>query len=403
MMVDLYTRQVDQEISGKRLYNWSWVSSRLQIFLMAPLYLLFRALPLRNRAMFSMHHGKALDSGVIVLVENFQENFPDLALALNAPPEVFLRLGNVQDKFPELLKKQGLKFAYYLGTSKLLINNLEFPRYFSKREHQSYIQVWHGTPIKKLGNDRLGQLSNERYAKLLKKEASQWDLLLTSGPYETRALRTAFKYKGNVQESGSLRHASISSTKEMSKMDLRSYTIMYAPTWPEGRRRGLSLTDPNTIANEIAKCFPDSIVNLRLHHNEVSLKAPIYESNVIIEKTKSYDQQLLEADLLITDYSSIVFDFSFLDKPFLFLTEDIKDYKQSPGVYLDLQEDFAPLVANDIASLKAKIQEVSKGLSPEYTEAFQKFNHLQAKSEKEILLNQTFRNIKNVLDSKNSL
>src|SRR5699024_552881 len=129
-----------------------------------------------------------------------------------------------------------------LATSSVIINNNNFPHYFRKAEGQIYIQTWHGTPLKKIGNDVPPGNLSLRYRNLMVKEAeSEWDVMLAQSPWAARQLSSAFGYTGPIFHDGYPRNDYLSDVTRMEEARRRVFRqraiddgkiiVLYAPTW----------------------------------------------------------------------------------------------------------------------------------------------------------------------------
>lgn len=254
-----------------------------------------------------------------------------------------------------------------LSTAKWLVNNNNFPYYFNKRPGQTYVQTWHGTPLKKIGNDvPAGNLSIS-YRELMKREALQWDFLLAQNEYASERLSNAFGYEGKVLESGYPRNDSLV-TGEVAEpsSDLRTrlgispdqHVVLYAPTWRDNMRTASNHYDLVSYLDfgAISKAFGDQVVILlRGHSNTIAANRKFTNINVIdVSKHPDINEVMLASDSLVTDYSSIMFDYSTLKRPIYILAPDIDDYSSSTrGFYYDFEQNLpGPLLKNTAELIK---------------------------------------------------
>lgn len=254
-----------------------------------------------------------------------------------------------------------------LSTAKWLVNNNNFPYYFSKRPGQTYVQTWHGTPLKKIGNDvPAGNLSIS-YRELMKREALQWDFLLAQNEYASERLSNAFGYEGQVLETGYPRNDSLV-TGEVAEpsSDLRTrlgispdqHVVLYAPTWRDNMRTASNHYDLVSYLDfaAIFKAFGDQVVILlRGHSNTIAANRKFNSANVIdVSKHPDINEVMLASDSLVTDYSSIMFDYSTLKRPIYILAPDIDDYSSSTrGFYYDFEQNLpGPLLKNTAELIK---------------------------------------------------
>lgn len=246
-----------------------------------------------------------------------------------------------------------MEYMWYLSTAKYLINNVTEQNYFVPKEDQVIINTWHGIPLKYLGYDIPdGAIaSNNTIRNFLFA-----DYLISSCAYMTnniygRAYKMDGIFNGTILESGQPRSDLLFSTnketmvEKLSKygvnIDLNKGIILYAPTW-----RGGAYNDPNIdISKDISlidKLY-DSIDRdkwqiLFKPHQIVykTLRDKGQLQGNIVPATVDANELLSVSDVLITDYSSIFFDYMILERPILFFCPDIEEYKEVRGLYLDL-------------------------------------------------------------------
>lgn len=284
-----------------------------------------------------------------------------------------------------------LSFEYYkaLNTSKYLINNVSFPTQFIKRPGQVYVNTWHGIPLKKMGYDIEGRTSD---AKNIVRNFLAADFLLSSSSSMTESMYAkAFKmeniFEGIVIEEGSPRTDRQFDTKaskeefnlRLSKEGLAAdnrEVILYAPTW-----KGESYFSPFTDASalqQIIKKIESEIdtsrfrVMLKAHQviSDVVADIPSLKNNVIPNSVPT-NVALGAASYLITDYSSIFFDFLPTKRPILFYIPDLLDYREYRDLYLEPEDLPGPVSQNAddlITSLREAISssDLSASLNPQH-------------------------------------
>jgi CDP-glycerol glycerophosphotransferase (TagB/SpsB family) len=244
--------------------------------------------------------------------------------------------------------------GYYraLATSGYLINNATFPGEFSKRAEQVYLNTWHGTPLKRMGYD-IGDVAS-RVANVIRNLLSADYLLsansyMTEHMYESAHLLTNL-YGGLVIEEGYPRidrqfvdaagAASIRAQLEEAGLAIGDRkVILYAPTW-----KGSSFADPRNDADdlihrviELESRLNDSEYVVLLKTHQVVHKyadRPEFAGRLVPNEVPS-NSVLAITDILVTDYSSIFFDFLATGRPIAFLAPDIEDYAGYRGLYLE--------------------------------------------------------------------
>ncbi|MGP4033795.1 CDP-glycerol glycerophosphotransferase family protein [Pseudarthrobacter sp. 1C304] len=273
-----------------------------------------------------------------------------------------------------------------LVESRILINNNNFPFYFRKREGQVYIQTWHGTPLKKLGNDVARTNFSLSYWNLMWREAEYWDALLAQNDYAAGVLAKCFGFDGRVVADGYPRNDSLTPARmEQDRPAIRSRlgipegktAILYAPTWRDDAKnasRQYEMVTYLDFEKAQQQLGDDYVLLLRGHHNIAGQRQTAANKFVIdVTEYPEVNDLYTAADVLVNDYSSVMFDFCVTGKPIIFLTPDIAQYRdETRGFYFDL-EDMAPGPLHNtteevVRSIK-NIASVSRRYAPKY-EAF---------------------------------
>lgn len=223
------------------------------------------------------------------------------------------------------------------GSSRLLVVNDWLRRRFSRRAGQVVLQTWHGTPLKRLALHRPG-FDPRRMAAVIK-ESRRWNVLLAQNPYAARILGKAYAFLTRpVWVEGYPRNDVLVTgdgvqTREQLGIRPGEKVVLYAPTWRDDRSEIVDFLDPAALAAEA-----DAVVLVRGHSRTLQPGRDA-EGPRVIDVTGFPDTSLLllAADALVTDYSSVMFDFSVTGKPMFFLVPDIEHYRgELRGFYFDL-------------------------------------------------------------------
>jgi CDP-glycerol glycerophosphotransferase len=266
-----------------------------------------------------------------------------------------------------------------LARCRYVISNDDMQRHYQKRDGQVYLQTWHGTPLKRIGFDMPHTESNASYLGRLAADVAKWDLLLSPSPFSTPVLRQAFRFDGEILESGYPRNDVLrSGDAGRLAADVRrrlglpegKRIVLYAPTWrddqydPAGRFRFDVRLD---LERAHAELGDDYVFLLRGHHHAADDVPPGPRPDLAINVTRYPDisQLFLVSDVLVTDYSSAMFDFAVTGKPVLLFTYDLEQYRdQLRGLYFDLAAEApGPLLATsgEVISAIADIDTVAAG------------------------------------------
>lgn len=298
-------------------------------------------------------------------------------------------------KFPypcKVVKRFGIRYAYYLARSKYFVFNMRQPMWMRKREGQVFLQTWHGTPLKKLVYDQEEVCSaTPLYKQQVYKQSRQWDYLISDNAFSTKVFRSAFLYDKEILEMGYPRNDLLSSPekeekarqiKERLKLPKDKKVILYAPTWRDdeyydkGQYKFALHMDLARYQKELGKEY---ILLLRTHYfiaDQLDLSGyPEFAYNV--SKYDDITELYLISDVCITDYSSVFFDFANLKRPILFYTYDLEKYRDIlRGFYLDIEKEVpGPLLFNDDEVIHAllNLSQIEKQYQTVYEEFYQRF------------------------------
>lgn len=237
-----------------------------------------------------------------------------------------------------------------LATAKIWIDNSRKNYYTRKRKNQLYIQTWHGgIALKKIEKDAEYAL-NKSYVKYAKKDSENADIFISNSKFNTNMYRNAFWYDGEVLECGVPRNDLLfNNIKETSKrvksffnIESDKKIIMYAPTFRKDNNIEVYKFDYEKCVQEFNKRFSEKYVMLiRLHPNVFHKSTELnFNSDNVLNASFYPDMQelLVATDILITDYSSSMFDFMLTKKPCFIYASDIRNYRDDRGFYFELEK-----------------------------------------------------------------
>ena len=240
-----------------------------------------------------------------------------------------------------------------LGSAAYLTFNAGLPAGLVRRPGQVLVQTWHGTPLKLLGHDRPVNHGKDGFEQSTRRYVSRWDHLLAGNPHSAEAFRSAWFYEGPVHQLGYPRNDALarSDAEHVGRVRDRlgitegQVAVLYAPTWREGSRVMPELLD----LDRLGELLGHDVVFLVRGHMNISRWRNRPQGRSVIEVTTypEINDLFAVADVAITDYSSIMFDYSVTGKPMLFFVPDLDDYRdRRRGVYFDLGESApGPLLA----------------------------------------------------------
>ena len=265
------------------------------------------------------------------------------------------------------VKRARLKYLYYLAIAKIWVCDTRQPSFLIKRLETTYIQLWHGTPLKKLAMDmdvlEMSEGMNlSKYKRLFKKNTETWDYLISQSNYTTEKFKSSFDFKNKILDSGFPRNdilfrnnneKSINSIKNSYNIPSDKKIILYAPTWRDdefytnGIYKFSSQIDFDLLKKELSDTH---IILVKLHYLvKESIDWSSYEGFVYIcDHLWDIQELYLISDVLVTDYSSVMFDYGILKRPMIIYAYDYKKYKNNlRGFYFNIYEEFpGPIVKN---------------------------------------------------------
>ena len=300
------------------------------------------------------------------------------------------------------------EYFSYLGRAGYWVNNIRFSVTY-KPEKTIYLQTWHGTPLKRLGLDINVSGPEVEARENFLKESANWDFLLAQNTYSAEIFKRAFAVNGEIITKGYpaddifLQDNQEQTTNIKKKMNIGDKkVILYAPTWRDDARMGSSWNFSFSLAldlKEMRDRFGDDyVLLLRLHH---LISDNIDLSNLdgfVLDVSKYSDtsELLLISDLLITDYSSIFFDYAILKRPILFYMYDLDEYaSELRGFYLDIKKDLPGDIIRNFKDLVVAIENAdydacNKG---SFTSFYDKFCSEQQENSVELIVNRVFEKL----------
>ncbi|MFP5112580.1 bifunctional glycosyltransferase/CDP-glycerol:glycerophosphate glycerophosphotransferase [Bacillaceae bacterium C204] len=292
----------------------------------------------------------------------------------------------------KIVKRFSLAYYYYFAVSKYWINNMRQPLHLVKREGNVFLETWHGTPLKKLVFDMKDVYSaNPRYKRDFYMQSRAWDYLLSPNRYSSEIFRSAFKFDNEMLEFGYPRNDILYSpqkeeivarVKKNIGIPDNKKVVLYAPTWRDddyyepGKYKFKLQLDLQKMKETLGD---DYVVALRMHYfiaDDINVEG-LDGFAFNLSKYDDIAELYLISDILITDYSSVFFDYANLKRPILFFTYDLDKYRdQLRGFYLDFEnEGPGPLLRTSDAVIDAiaNIDEVKKEFADRYDAFYEKF------------------------------
>lgn len=307
-------------------------------------------------------HGKSFAGDPKYLALFLKKNYPNLHFYVSSINEMvdieILKFGMTP------IRLGGNRYVDKFRKSKWIIMNGNSLDKSGKVNGQIFIETWHGFPLKKMVADLENLEDRKKETQNFIPRMKKWDYLLASSEKNLELFNSAFNLKENKNLKklvlGSPRNAYIISNRENiieqekifwkyfnKPYNVSDKIILYCPTWRKNRRKTVSNLDLKKIIQEL----PDNYkIIVKLHPLETDLISSYNELDERIfafpNEFSDIQELFLISNVLITDYSSAMFDFAHMDKNIIVLQEDTREYKEKIGWYFDLYEQIGLMGKN---------------------------------------------------------
>ncbi|MCY1581531.1 bifunctional glycosyltransferase/CDP-glycerol:glycerophosphate glycerophosphotransferase [Staphylococcus pettenkoferi] len=281
----------------------------------------------------------------------------------------------------EKVKKNSREYYEAYSQASHWVSNARIPLSINKKSNQLYYQTWHGTPLKRLAGDqkyvRMPGTTTAKYKVNFRTETDRWDYLVSPNRYSTDIFQSAFWMdRDRIIETGYPRNdilvnrqndqELINHIREKVNIPECKKVIMYAPTWRDDEfvKKGQYLFNLKIdLENLYKELGDDTVILLRMHYliaNALDLAG--YEDFAIdVSDYDDVSELFLISDALITDYSSVMFDYGILKRPQFFFAYDIEKYdKGLRGFYMDYKSDLPGSIHTDAHELTENLKNLDK-------------------------------------------
>lgn len=296
----------------------------------------------------------------------------------------------------KIVEYNGNAYKKVYAEAKYWISNSRLPEYLSKKRGQIYIQTWHGTPLKKLGFDievKGGNAMNtvkdirHKYAS----DSKRYDYLVSPSDFCTKHFASIFHLEKRAEviktlgsprcdKIGKAKKEEIREIKKALKLPKNKKVILYAPTWRDDQHKsGVGYIFENELDFEkMQEKFGDKIVILFRAHYFVANTFDFEKYKDFVFDVSDYpdiNDLYNISDVLITDYSSAMFDFAILERPMFFYMYDLEKYKNRlRDFYFSLSNLPGPISTNMDELARDVGEYLDRGDNAEYLEKYEKFN-----------------------------
>ena len=285
------------------------------------------------------------------------------------------------------IRKGSFRAFYYLSKAKFVISNVRMPLAWKKKKGQVYLQTWHGTPLKRLVYDQIAfdapsAPSFEEYCVRFTKDSDRWDYLFSSCSYASEKFKSAFRASAEILEIGyprnhKLYHHTSEDIFEIKKklgIPPEKKVLLYAPTYRDNQNVGAGRYFFNDELDYelLSKDLSDTVILLRYHYLVNQGERLECENVIDVSSYQDINDLFLISDILVTDYSSVFFDYSILKRPFFFFTPDFEEYESElRGFYLDMNQD---LPVKPVRTTEELIQQIKQSDEIDFEGFFSLYN-----------------------------
>ena len=311
------------------------------------------------------------------------------------------------------VKRFSIRYYYYLARCKYFVFNGRQPEWTLKRKENIFLQTWHGTPLKHLAFDQEEVTSaTAQYKKQIYNQSRAWDYLVAPNQFSSDIFKRCFLFNKVMLETGYPRNDILHSQdkdqisariKRKLRLPLDKKIILYAPTWRDdeyyakGKYKFSLQLDLRLLKENLSK---DYIVLLRTHYF-IADNLDLNGLEDFAYNLSNYDdigELYLISDVLITDYSSVFFDYANLRRPIIFYMYDLEKYRDVlRGFYIDIEEELpGPLLLTSEAVLDTikNIEEMEQKYIDKYNLFYHKYCSWEDGSSSEKVVNKVFTLLK---------
>ncbi|MEV5017297.1 CDP-glycerol glycerophosphotransferase family protein [Streptomyces sp. NPDC053780] len=314
---------------------------------------MIRILPVRKgTVVFESHLGKQYSDSPRAIYEELRRR----GVPIKA---IWSYAGNRPTGFPEdveLVRRWSWPYLRALAQAEFWIDNQGFPLKLPKRAETTYIQTWHGSALKRMGFDEPHyRIMPEHEQRAYQRAIDRFDHFVVRGEHDEKTLARAYRIpEERLLRTGYPRNDALVRARDSADTDPAAQelaerlgirrdlpVVLYAPTFRAQANGKVRKFEFPFDVEEFADRFGDRFTLLiRTHYlNNVTLPPSVAGRVVNVSEEPDITPVLLLADAMVTDYSSVMFDYALLQRPMVFFTYDWDEYAQnSRGTYFDLSE-----------------------------------------------------------------
>lgn len=278
------------------------------------------------------------------------------------------------------------RYHQCLQSAPIVVSNCELHPGFEKLPFQVVAQTWHGTPLKRIGLDiDSPKFRNKDYQSDLARQVAQWSFMVSPTDDTDEIFPRAFGFDGPLVRSGSPRNDRVINSTPGERRRIRKAlglqdgqpAVLFAPTFRddahgEGGYRASPSCDLSALTNSLPK---GAVVLFRAHTNIRVSEVPWLDESIInVSDYPDMQDLIVAADVLLTDYSSTMFDWSLTGKPLVLFAPDLEHYQGVRDFYYDYESTMPVPVARDQEALAEQLRLAVSGQSVNLSDFVQRFS-----------------------------
>ena len=352
-MLNANVKELDQEPPTAVIWDKFWHFFKIKDFQANLLNYLGRVLPKKNIIIFESFFGRQFSDNPKALYEYIKAHYPQYKLYWNVREDLIPYFR--EHKIPYTVRF-GYKGIFKQARAKYFITNTRRPFRWDKPKGTTLLQTWHGTPLKTIGTDvqlvTMPVHDPGKYHQQVVRDSSRWDYLIAPNKYSADIMSRAFRKDNNqMMLTGYPRNDilinytpdDIARIKNELNLDPNKKLVLYAPTWRDDEfvKAHEFTAQLRLDLAELEDRFGDDVVFLIRTHYMIanSLDLTQFGNAVNVSDYQDISELYLISDVLVTDYSSVMFDYSILRRPIIFYTYDLEQYAGTiRGFYFDFTE-----------------------------------------------------------------
>lgn len=307
--------------------------------------LIFRICPLQNKVVFSSFSGKRYGDNPKIISLRLKKEYPNIKQIWLYKNEKF------EDMEDDIIQKKwsSIGMIYELATAKVWVDSHTKPTWVMKRKKQFFIETWHGgLGMKKIEGDVEDKLPRIMLNRI-KHNSKMIDILISNSDWLTEIYKRAFYYNGKIEKIGYPKTDYLLNLPDGIKQKVYDYynlnqeckILLYTPTMRDNPKEDVFYLETEKIIEALRNKFGGEWkILLRLHPVNEKFISKMKLGDDVIDATKYPDilELIVASEILLTDYSSCIFDAAVIHKKAMLFALDEEEYNEERGLYMRLEE-----------------------------------------------------------------